>query len=233
MQSKCGDAPLKYKMKLPYLIFDYDGVIANSREAWLYSFRKTLKKLSHDHVTAEEFTKHAGPKTEATIESFLPEKEKYKAKEGKEIIDGIISTEGVERLTLCRNAKKTLQDLKKAGYSMSLLTNSDAAFVYPGLKKFGLDKGIFDLVITADDTFETKEDAIEFIAAVNKIEASDCAYIADREHDIEIARNVGAKIIAVSNEFSWANEGDIINARPDFIAKDLMEIPGMLKKLKK
>ncbi|HIJ97782.1 TPA: HAD family hydrolase [archaeon] len=215
----------------PYLIFDYDGVIADSKEAWFYSFKKTLENLGHNNIDVGDFLKHAGPKTEATIESFLPQKDKHRAHEGKEIIDKIVAKEGVEKMRLCSNVKETLVELKKLGYKMSLLTNSDSAFVYPGLKKFGLDKEIWDFVITADDPFPTKEKAIAFIAASNQISASGCVYIADRAGDVKVARNAGTKMIAISNETAWETENRMKEANPDIIVKDLSELPAALEKL--
>ena len=216
----------------PYLIFDYDGVIADSRESWFYSFKETLKKLGYKkEITPEDLMRVAGPKTEATIERFLGEKENSRGAEGKEIIDKIVSTKGVEKMNLCSNAKETLDKLQKLGYSMCLLTNSDAAFVYPSLKKVGLDSGIWDLVITADDTFPTKENAIGFIAAANGLKTADCVYVADRPHDIEVARSAGAKIICVSNETSWSAEEDLKKLNPDCIIHNLPELPNALKKM--
>ena len=215
----------------PYLIFDYDGVIADSKEAWFYSFKRTLEKLGYNNIDISDFIKHAGPKTKETIESFLPEKDKPKSAEGKEIIDKIVATDGVEKMKLCSNAKETLLKLKKACYGMALLTNSDSAFVYPGLKKFGLDKGIWDFVITADDPFPTKEKAIAFIAASNEISVSGCVYIADRAGDVKVARNAGTKMIAISNETAWETENRMKEANPDIIIKDLSELPAALEKL--
>lgn len=215
----------------PCLIFDYDGVIANSKEAWLHSFKRAMERLGYKaEISQAEFLKKAGPKTKETIESFLPEKDKHKGAEGKEIIDEIVSTEGVEKATLCSNVTTMLSKLKKAGYSINLLTNSDAAFVYPGLKKFRLDRGVFDLVITADDPFQKKEAAIEFIATANEVETRDCIYVADRPHDAEIAHNVGAKIIGISNATAWATESEMKKAKPDFLIHDLAELPALLEK---
>ena len=165
-------------MMKPYLVFDYDGVIADSRESWYYSFKQTIKKLgSKQEITPDDLLRRAGPKTKETIEIFLPRNMRHKSAEGKEIIDKIVSTEGVEKANLCSNVKETLEELKKLGYKMSLLTNSDSAFVYPSLKKFGINNGLWDFVITADDIFPKKEDAIEFIAAANELETKNVSAI--------------------------------------------------------
>src|SRR3989344_5187382 len=213
----------------PLIIWDYDGVIINSREAWLYGFEETMKRLGHKFARPRILEK-VGPKTEKVIEMFLPEGEKHRAAEGKKLIDEIVSTEGLERASLCPNAKEILEKLRKEKYDIVLLTNSDALFTYRGLEKFGLAKNIFDLVITADDPFETKEDAIKFILESFEYEGKNAVYIADKHGDVEIARNAGVKSIIVSNEFSWEKEEVVRAANPDFLIHDLKELPALLTK---
>lgn len=214
----------------PLLIWDYDGVIINSKEAWLYAFQETMKKLGHK-FTLPQILDKVGPKTEKVIEMFLPEKEKHLAGKGKEIIDEVVSTEGLEKANLCPNAKEVLEKLRKQNFKMVLLTNSDSLFVYRGLEKFGLNGNLFDLVITADDPFENKEAAIRFILASFEYENGNAVYIADKHGDIDIARNTGVKSIIVTNEFSWEKEEVIRAANPDFLIKDLNELENILKKI--
>ena len=213
----------------PYLIFDYDGTIVDSRTMWGTAFLQTMKKLGHP-ITEQELMAKMGPKTKELIEIFLPENEKRRAAEGKEIIDKIVSSDsGLKLAPLCPGAKETLKRLKANGHKMSLITNSDAAFVYESLKRFGLLNDIWDLVITADDPFLKKEESFKFITDVLELKTENVFYIADKVSDVVLSKNAGVRSVIVSNQCSWDSEEKIKAVGPDYLIKDLKELEKFLK----
>ncbi|HIK00647.1 TPA: HAD family hydrolase [archaeon] len=213
----------------PYLIFDYDGTLVNSKEMWLSAFKEVMKKFGHE-MRNEDIKARMGPKTKEMIALCLPENEKQKAELGKEMIDQIVSSEkGLKLVNLCSNALETITALKKKGYKMSLVTNSDAAFVFASLKRFQIQDGFWDLIITADDPFAKKEDSFKFLTEALELN-NGIVYIADKASDAALAKNAGVKSVIIASAHSWDSEEKIMAARPDFLIHDLKELPKLLTK---
>ncbi len=212
----------------PYLIFDYDGTLVNSKQMWLEAFKEVMKKFGHP-MQDGDIKARMGPKTKDMIALCLPENEKEKAEQGKELIDKIVSSEqGLKIVNLTANAKETLEQLKKNGYKMSLVTNSDAAFVFASLSRFGIN-GFWDLIITADDPFAKKEEAFKFLIETLGLN-NGIIYVADKASDAVLARNANIKSIIVASPHAWDSEEKIMAAQPDFLIHDLKELTKLLTK---
>ncbi len=214
----------------PYLIFDYDGTLVNSKEMWLTAFRDLMKKFGHPMSNAE-IKEKMGPKTKDMIAGCLPEKEKHKAEQGKELIDEFVSSdEGLKLVNLCDGAKETLQGLKAKGYKMSLVTNSDSAFVFESLKRFEILDGLWDIIVTADDPFATKVDSFNLLTELFGLKKENVFYIADKASDATLAKTAGVKSIIIAAPHAWDSEEKIKAAGPDYLIKDLKEMEKILKK---
>lgn len=212
------------------LIFDFDGVIVSSKQMYLYAFKKTLARQGYDY-SYEEIEPLLGQKTKKVISELIPESDKErerKIREAKEYIDKLCSSkECIDKVVLLPHAKEVVQKLFKQNYKLAILTNSDMSFVKTMLSKFSLNS-LWHKIITADDDFETKEDAILFLSKSFRVALHDAFYIGDMVKDVEIARRVGCRIISIPG---WDSEEMLKKAKPDYLIHDLTKLPQVLDKV--
>ena len=112
------------------------------------------------------------------------------------------------------------------------------AYVYAGMlaakgmveELFGKD--VFDAVLGATDNLPKKPDTAmaDKILSELAISADECIWIGDSSVDIESAKNLGCKSIAVTWGFRSAES--LLVCAPDYIANSPKEIFDILKKIK-
>jgi putative hydrolase of the HAD superfamily len=132
---------------------------------------------------------------------------------------------------LCPNTRDVLVKLKKLGYRLGLITNSELFIVNGILKKNKLDD-FFDVKVISGVVKAYKPNHILFEIAIElaKCTSEEVLYIGDSEIDIMGAKKVGLKTVIVHrNEVP-----DIeIGIRPDYMINDLLELPNLVSKINK
>ena len=111
-------------------------------------------------------------------------------------------------IKLYKNVIKMLKELKKKGYKLYVLSNAQASFTIPELKKLKIYKYFDDIAISSD--YGVKKPNEEFyISAMNKfnILPSDTIMIGnDYECDIAPANKLGIKTIFIKSNLTPKNQ---------------------------
>lgn len=111
-------------------------------------------------------------------------------------------------IKLYKNVVKLLKELKKKGYKLYVLSNAQASFTIPEIKKLKIYKYFDDIAISSD--YSIKKPNMEFyINAMNKfnILPSDTIMIGnDYECDIAPANKLGIKSIFIKSNLTPKNQ---------------------------
>lgn len=205
------------------IIFDFDGVLIESRRLYLYAFQKSLAKQGYRY-SCKQIMPFLGPRVEVVISNLISrndEKREEKILRAKEYLDRFASSkEGMRLIKIKPYAKEAIKQLKRRRFLLTLLTNSDRTFVNSVLKKYSLLR-YWDKIIAADDGFEKKEDAALSLIKKFNTTPEKTVYIADMAHDIEIARNVGCRIAIIPG---WNSFEKMKKERPDYLFRNLKEL---------
>ncbi len=135
-----------------------------------------------------------------------------------------------------RDAEATVRKLKKSGYRLAIVSDSDGT---PGMKKKRVDglsfRDLFEIAIVAgEDTPKVKPSRAPFLLVSRKLglTPSHCAYVGDNpETDIKGAKAVGMTTILVKRKpYAVALKGkDPPNPSPTFEVSSLREIPRIIE----
>jgi HAD superfamily hydrolase (TIGR01549 family) len=205
------------------LIFDFDGVLVDSKQSILYTFQRSLEKQGY-HYSIEEIERYIGQKPEEVISDLIPQddsKRSEKIERAKGEYDKILcSKEGLNKVKLLAAAIETVRTLSEKKFILAIVTNQYRKIVEATLKYFSLD-GYWDKIIAVDDGFKSKVDAALFIIKLYKTSPQNTAYIGDMVKDIEVAKKVGCKMIAIPG---WHSTEKLKNANPDYLINTLEEL---------
>ena len=205
------------------IIFDFDGVLVDTKQSILYVFQRSLEKQGYEY-SIEEMEQSIGQKPEKVISDLIPqdnEARKEKIESAKEVYDEILcSEEGLNKVKLLPSAAETVQTLLKRKFKLAIVTNQYRKIVEATLKHFSLD-GYWNVIIAADDGFKSKVDAALFIIKLYKTTSQKTAYIGDMVKDIEVAKKVGCKMIAIPG---WHSKEKLKKANPDYLINSLEEL---------
>lgn len=171
--------PNKYK----YILFDWDGCLANSLPIWFECFQKVFKRLNiimSDEDILSITTYNTKKPTDFGV--------------SKEVFDKLIREEAkvfMPRVKLHYGVKATLKELKSTNRKIALVTSSYKNTVIPMLRQHGIYEH-FDAVITADDVQNKKPNPEGHIKALELLngEISKAIVIGDTSGDIRAGKSL-------------------------------------------
>jgi len=214
--------------KFDLVIFDLDGVLIDSKKAWLWMHKKALESQGYFY-SFKKIESHLGQTAERVISNLIPKRDKNRKKKIKRALKLVkkISREEqfYKKVKLIPFAKGILRKLKEKKFNLVLVTNSNKEFVNLILKKFSL-KNYWKKIITADDNFKNKEKAFSFLISHFKTTPERTICIGDTTFDIKVAKKVGCKIIAIPG---WHSAEILKKEKPDYLINSLKELTTLLK----
>jgi HAD superfamily hydrolase (TIGR01509 family) len=189
-------------MKLSAVIFDLDGTLIDSEEAWGKAYVNVLKqKLNFN-------SKDPHPETPG-----VSVKNNWKLVLIKYDIKTNITLEELETLTyneyqkfiptiyLRDGALEFIANLKEAGYIIALATSSNWSTVDKVLDHLEI-KNLFNSITTGEEVLESKPAPDIFLIASDKtgVDPLECLVVEDSPSGIEAAKQAGMKVIAITKE---------------------------------
>jgi len=205
------------------VIFDWDGTLADTKEAVVRSFQKVLVEAGC--VVSDEFIeRRVGVGTKKTLEEVLEECDVRFDDEMLENLAGEkirIQANLTEIVSLFDGAIELLENLQ-GRIKIALATMSSRKVVAKLLseKRIG---GYFDVVISADEIFKPKPDPEVFLVSATKlgVKPEDCVVVEDSVFGVRAAKAAEMKCIAVS---SGAYSGEELQEEnPDLMINSLVE----------
>lgn len=208
-------------MTIRYVVFDFDGTIADTSEAFIYAWNKLADKYRYKKINIEQIAmiKKLNMKERSNLLNFplykvpivMPELIKlYK--------DSVVD------ITLFPGMKNLLEVLNKKGYKISIISSNSEENIKHALKRNHANNLITD-VISAKRIFG-KDKTINQFLKIKKLQPSEIIYIGDEIRDIIACKKSNVKIIWVE----WGYDGiDVVKyAEPDYMVKKPGDILGIL-----
>jgi HAD superfamily hydrolase (TIGR01509 family) len=208
------------------IIFDLDGTIVDSRNAYLEAARTAFKAMGQEPPTLK-----IALEIPRSLELKQPISNIFR-KDPREFLDLYLETYYAitkEKTKLIANIPVTLERLsKKAPLAIVTMRSVQKQAIIEELEHFGIAHN-FTHIITALDTFEPKPapEALTKTSQAVNVPVSDCIIVGDSVCDIRAGKAAGAKTVAVlSGLFSYE---ELVDEHPDLILKDATALPNHVK----
>ncbi len=185
------------------VLFDMDGVLLDSVEAWRGLLNAVLEIHGGPQITEEAFAKnHLGSTMRGDLNKLL----------GKE--KGVKAYEDARRLReshfkgvgLFDGTEKVLADLKSNGIRSALVSNASTSFSIPMLEACGI-RDYLDVVLGADLVARPKPapDMVELAVKELRVTRNKAIMVGDARNDILAAKGAGVKATIMNNECEEAD----------------------------
>jgi HAD superfamily hydrolase (TIGR01509 family) len=202
----------KRKTELKAVLFDLDGVIIDSFDAWHSVFNHVRKNFKLKVISKEEFRKKVwGGSVEADAKNY------FKNRDAKEIEKAYLKliTKHLEKTKLLPDAVKVLEAVKKKKIKIGLVTNTFRKPVIDTLKFHKINK-YFDAVVTSDDVEKAKPypDAIIKLCEKLNVMPDEAIVVGDTKNDYKAGKAAGCFVIGLNTN------GDLVISR----LSDLLEL---------
>jgi beta-phosphoglucomutase-like phosphatase (HAD superfamily) len=216
---------------LSAVIFDLDGVLADSESWWneidaklLAGYGVTYRGEYHRNVIgvsyriACEFYKKTF-KLAASVEELMRRR-------------GEIATEFfANRVGLFPSAKGVLEELQRMKLRLAVATSSVSASARPFLTRHGLTE-FFDVIITGEEVEHGKPQPDIYLCAAEKlrIPADACLVIEDALPGVAAAKAASMRVAAIPDT-RFVDRRDY-EKQADYVLGDLTEIPSLIRNAK-
>lgn len=197
------------KIKPSAILFDLDGVLVDSLDAWWKSLNQALKVFGHKKISRDEFIKiYWGHDLRDNIEKMQLHKEVGN-------LCNSIYTKNIDAISIYKDTKDTLRRLER--YKKAVITNTPKNCVRQILKKFNIET-YFSHIISSDDVKKAKPNPEIVLKACERLHVSpeNAVLIGDTESDVQAGKAAGCIVIGVD-----------INA--DYTIKTLSELTEILE----
>ena len=206
------------------IIFDLDGVLADSEPWWNKIDAKMLSDYGIEYH-GECHQNVLGVSYRLAIEFY---KKKFGISAATEEMmkrRGEIATEFfADRVGLFPNAKRVLEELRQNHVRLALATSSVGASARPFLDRHQLT-GFFEVIVAGDEIERGKPAPDIYLRVAEKlgVEANECLVIEDSLSGIAAAKAADMRVAAIPDgRFVEPSE---YGKRADYLLNDLSEIP--------
>ncbi|MEM4389137.1 MAG: HAD family phosphatase [Candidatus Micrarchaeia archaeon] len=205
------------------VIFDFDGVLADTRQAAISAYKEALAEKGY-RITSEEVRRFWGGGPFWTIKRFFESHGISKSRKEIEAIarrKTILQVKMVGRNRLLPGVKPLLSALK-GHVLMGVATSNRLALAKAFLKHYKIDR-FFSAIATAEAGDRPKPFPDQYLKAARLlgVRPKDCVAVEDMEVGIRAAKRAGMRVIGVAGGLE--PEKKLKRAKPDLFVKSLRE----------
>ncbi|MDD6482887.1 MAG: HAD hydrolase-like protein [Lachnospiraceae bacterium] len=211
------------------VLFDLDGTLIDSSEGIIKSILHTLEHFGIVETDMEKLHKFIGPPLAGSFRKYYDFSEEQ-AYEAVQVYRGRYNKTGIYECSLYPGVEECIKTLKEEGYRIGMASSKPEDACKRILEHFGILE-LFDNVAGAavDGTRDTKEEVLnEVFRRWQDVPKEETCLIGDTIFDVEGARQVGVRCIAVTYGF-----GDLEEMKEAGIAgicDDMRELPELIRK---
>lgn len=204
----------KKMTKITTILFDFDGVIANTEPLYDEYMNDVGKRYN---LGIDNFAgKVKGTPTPDIIKKYFSHLDKEKLTAFEKEMQEFEQTMNIPPID---GALEFIAHVKSAGYKIGLVTSSQQIKMKRALQILNLT-GKFDTEVTADRITEGKPNPMCFLLAAKDLEAKpeNCIVFEDSMHGINAARAANMRVIGLTTSFPHDKIKDLVYAAiPNFI----------------
>ena len=211
--------------KFDTFLFDWDGVVVDSVNQWLYVLQKLVKEHYGLDVSIEDVGRNAFGYLDEPIKLGVDEKD-FNFEEWRQII-----LEEVEKakydVSLVEGVKEFLEVLKSKNKKLAIVSSGHKTYIRDTMGTLDL-KGYFDHVVSADDVDEHKPSKKPVLKAIDLVgsKKSTTVMIGDMKQDILAAKNADIRSLFFNPPVHINHDSEYVfkELRPDYVISSWSEL---------
>ena len=199
-----------------------DGTLIDSAEQHAQAFTKTLKQAGYG-VEEQDFIRYFGMAATEIIRKTVPGLPEEKIlgvlrKKDEEYRKKVESGE----VKLKPGVKKTLQKLKKKGFTLCIASSDTRKNLETDVQKLGIKK-YFTTITSAQDVTRLKPHPEQLFTTARKagVKPEDCTLVGDTEYDVQAGKNAGMKTVILTGTL---NKEQALKTGADRIISNMEEL---------
>jgi len=202
--------PLKIMKLAPSaILFDMDGVLVDSLDAWWKALNSALQRFKHQGITRDEFRKtYWGHDLKANLKRLHLNLEVAR-------FCNITYGNHLDLVVIYPETEQVLRSL--ASYKKAVITNTPSDCARQILQKFSIEQ-YFEAIVTSDDVVKSKPDPEIVFKACERlgVDVKTVLLIGDTASDVKAGKEAGCMVVG-------------LNIPADITIQRLSELPLLLR----
>ncbi len=176
------------------VLFDMDGVLVSSEDAWFEVYNRTLGLFGHDPVPRSEFDSIYGNGAAADRDAYMPERTVAEI----EAAYARLFEEHLGEIRPNVEAQGVLRELRRRGIRTSVATNTTAPLARRILTLHGL-LPLLDATASADEAGTGKPDPAVVRLAAERVGTplAECLFVGDSRFDAQAAAAAPVRFVGL------------------------------------
>ena len=200
--------------KFQNIIFDFDGVIGDTMNFYVEIGISLYKEFRHEKPKPKRIEELTGKSLVLLIRELKVPLTKLPYLEKRFRQDLTLK---IDQVKIFKGIKEVLQQIKKEGYTLGVLSSNSQKNLHYIFKKNGID--FFDFIYSGSSLFG-KGKVLAKLLKTYRLKPEKTVYIGDETRDIQAVKGNKVKIIAVG----WGYEKSLKEQNPDYFAGKPQEI---------
>lgn len=199
------------------LLFDWDGTVVDSAQLGLTAFVRSFAALGHD-FDPEVYARVYSPNWYSVYEALGLPKELWQQAD-----DLWVQHYGEQIALPVAGAQETINELKRKGYRLSVVSSGTERRVVREIKQLGLEN-VFEIVICNEQMTNKKPHPEGLNKALHSLGCAceNAAYVGDSPEDIEMGKRAAMLTVGLRSDYptSWKLESQ----SPDLLLNSFDEL---------
>ncbi len=214
-------------MALRNVLFDLDGTLTDSSPGIVRSLQHALGELGHDVPTFEELVSCVGPDIRMSFGRLLETEDRTYVERALGIYRARYAESGIFECRVYEGIPEALEEIAARGLRLWVATSKPLPFARQVVEHFGLDRYFVDIHGPALDGYRSsKPELLAHLLSAHELVPAETIMVGDREHDVEGARGVGIRCVAVT--YGYGDREELERAAPELLCSTPSALPGAL-----
>jgi HAD superfamily hydrolase (TIGR01509 family) len=199
------------------VLFDWDGTIVDSAQLGLIAFQKSFASMGLE-FPLQTYQKTYSPSWYSMYEAMGLPRERWEAAD-----ELWMQHYGEQTAALTEGAKEALDELRRKGYRLGIVSSGSDCRVGREIEQLGLS-AVFEVVICNEHMTNKKPHPEGLEAAMQKLSSTPegTCYVGDSPEDIEMGKS--ARVLTVGVRSTYPTSWKIVSAQPDIYLESITEL---------
>ena len=202
------------------IIFDWSGVVRDTVTNQMWIVNHIFKKYGVGEISTEEFRENWTQPPALFYQKYLPEG--YDEAERSKLFQKLQLEKDCPPATSFPEVVEFIHKCKKKGHFLAVVSSDYPETLLPEVKEYGLENIFNEIVTDADDKLE----AVQRIIKENDLDLQNTFFVGDSNHEIDVAKKVGIKSVAVT--WGFTSEQKLRSRNPDYVAHNPAELKSVI-----
>lgn len=198
------------------IIFDWSGVVRDTVTNQMWIVNHIFKKYGVKEISTEEFRENWKQPPALFYQKYLPEG--YNEAERSKLFQELQLDKNCPKAVAFPEVIELIHKCNEDGYFLAVISSDFPETLLPEVEQYGLENIFREIITDANDKLEP----VQKIIKENNLNLEDTFFVGDSNHEIDVAKKVGIRSVAVT--WGFTSERKLKDGNPNYIAHNPAEL---------